>query len=92
MEFLVRIEVALPADMPDARRAELTAAEREVGRRLRREGTIKRIWRVPGGLRNVGVWEAADATALHAALASLPLFPWITAEVTALAVHPLEEE
>lgn len=92
MEFLVRIEVALPADMPEARRAELTAAERERGRELRRDGTIRRIWRVPGGMRNVGVWEAADATELHAALASLPLFPWIAADVTALAVHPLEEE
>lgn len=92
MEFLVQIEVALPADMPEARRAELMAAEREQGQQLRRAGTIRRIWRVPGGLRNVGVWEAADATELHAALSSLPLFPWIAAEVTALAVHPLERD
>ncbi len=92
MEFLVRIDVALPGDMPAARRDELLAAERERGLELRRARTIQRIWRVPGGLRNVGVWQARDATELHAALQSLPLFPWITAEVTALAVHPLEQE
>jgi muconolactone D-isomerase len=59
---------------------------------LRRQGTIKRIWRIPGGLRNVGIWEARDATELHAAIAGLPFFPWIEAEVIPLARHPLEEE
>jgi muconolactone D-isomerase len=90
MEFLVHIEAELPPDMPAERRAKLTAAERERGLELIRGGTIKRIWRIPGGLRNVGIWEATDATELHAAIADLPLYPWIRAEVTALAVHPLE--
>lgn len=90
MEFLVRIDVALPADMPPERRAELAAAEREAGLALRRRGAIQRIWRLPGGLRNVGVWEARDATDLHDLISGLPLFPWISAEVTALAAHPLE--
>jgi muconolactone D-isomerase len=92
VEFLVRIEVALPPDMSAERRAELAAAEHERGLELRRRGTIKRIWRIPGGLRNAGIWEAADATELHDAIASLPFYPWIRTEVTALAVHPLEAE
>jgi len=90
MEFLVRIAVRLPADMPDARKAELTAAERDYGAELRRRGAIQRIWRVPGATRNVGIWEARDATELHELLSGLPLFPWVEAEVTALAQHPLE--
>lgn len=90
MEFLVRIEVSLPPDMPEARRAELAAAERDHGLELRRRGAIQRIWRVPGGLRNVGIWEARDATELHELINGLPLFPWIRADVTALAQHPLE--
>lgn len=90
MEFLVRVEVALPGDMPEQRRAALLAAELERGRALRAQGAIKRIWRVPGALRNVGIWEAADATELHELISSLPLFPWISAEVTALARHPVE--
>jgi muconolactone D-isomerase len=92
MEFLVRIDVELPADMPAERRAELAAAEHERGLQLRRAGTIRRIWRLPGGLRNVGVWEARDATELHEAIAGLPLYAWLRVEVTALARHPLEAE
>jgi muconolactone D-isomerase len=89
-EFLVRIAVRLPADMPDERRAELAAAERVRGRELVESGAIQRIWRVPGGLRNVGVWRAEDATELHALIRSLPFARWCEVDVTALAAHPLE--
>jgi muconolactone D-isomerase len=89
-EFLVRIAVAVPADLDPAARGEMVAAERELGRRLVEEGTLVRIWRVPGTTNNVGVWRAADASALHAVVRSLPLAPWCTIDVTALAVHPLE--
>jgi len=91
MEFLVRIDVALPGEMPAEQRDALADAERAYGAELRRRGTIVRIWRLPGGLRNVGVWQAADATELHAAIAGLPMYPWIRSEVTALACHPLEQ-
>lgn len=92
MEFLVRIEVKLPPDMPEERRQALLAAEAARGRELIASGMLKRIWRIPGKLANVSLYEAPDATAVHAALTSLPLFPWITATVEALAVHPLEAE
>jgi muconolactone D-isomerase len=90
VEVLVRIEVALPADMSEGRRAELLAAEHAHGLDLRLSGTIHRIWRLPGGPRNVGIWVANDATELHEAISRLPLYPWIRVEVTALALHPLE--
>lgn len=91
MEFLVRIEVRLPPDMPDERRRTLLAAESERGRQLIDAGLLRRIWRVPGRLANVSLYEAPDATAVHAAISSLPLWPWISATVEPLAVHPLEE-
>lgn len=50
-----------------------------------------RIWRIPGKVANVGIWDAPDASALHEALSSLPLFPWMSIEVTALATHHLEQ-
>jgi muconolactone D-isomerase len=90
MEFLVEIQVNLPADMDPARRLELTDQERRRGAELQAAGVIRRIWRIPGRIANVAIWEAPDATALHAAITSLPLFPWIDATVTALATHPLE--
>ncbi len=90
MKFLVQIDVRLPGKLTDAERAELLEAELERGRELVDAGVIWAIWRIPGALRNVGVWEAADATELHEHLTSLPVFRWVTAEVTALADHPLQ--
>jgi muconolactone D-isomerase len=91
LEFLVAIDVRLPHHLSDEEVRALTAAERERGATLRAEGTIQRIWRVPGRMRNLGIWSAPDATALHAAIASLPLARWFEVDVTPLAVHPLEE-
>lgn len=90
MEFLVtlRQDWAALRDVP--RREDLIAAEREVGEALVRDGTIVRIWRLPGQRANVGVWRAADATALHAVLDTLPLRSWLEADVVALATHELE--
>jgi muconolactone D-isomerase len=91
VEFLVRIEVDLPPDLDGERLRSLMAAERARGRELVEAGHIVRIWRLPGGLRNVGVWRAGDATELHDLLMSLPTRPWFRTTVEALAVHPLEQ-
>jgi muconolactone D-isomerase len=91
LKFLVEIDVRLPGTLTQAERAELLAAELERGRELVERGVIAAIWRIPGALRNVGVWEAANATELHEHLTSLPLFPWLTTEVTPLAEHPLQQ-
>jgi muconolactone D-isomerase len=90
VRFLVEIDVRLPATLGETERAELLDAELERGRQLVEAGVIRAIWRIPGAIRNVGIWEAADATELHEHLTSLPLFPWLTAEVRPLAVHPLQ--
>jgi len=92
MKYLVRIQVNLSPSLPAAERRELLQAELERGRELIAAGAIAAIWRVPGGLRNVGIWEADDATELHDLIASLPLFNWLEAEVTPLAKHPLMRE
>ena len=90
MEFLVRIDIDLPADVTEARRSELLEAEAERGRELIASGALRRIWRVPGRWANVSLYEASDATELHALLTSLPLWPWMEVQVEALAMHPLE--
>lgn len=95
MRFLVEIEVDFPPELRDPesdRRKALLSKELERGVELRRAGSIEHIWRIPGGLRNVGVWSAADATELNELLSSLPLYTWITAKVTPLALHPIERE
>ena len=90
MEFLVRIDIDLPADVTEARRSELLEAEADRGRELIASGALRRIWRVPGRWANVSLYEASDATELHALLTSLPLWPWMDIQVEALATHPLE--
>ena len=90
MEFLVRSENRLPADFPAERRDELKAGERARAMELREAGVLKRLWRVPGRTATVGLYEAPDAAALHDALMSLPMAPWLDVHVEALAQHPQE--
>ena len=92
MEFLVEIEIALPPDLDPTSRTDLLDREAARGRELRNNGSIVRIWRVPGRFANVGIWQARDATELNDALFSLPLFPWMDIRVTALATHHLERD
>ena len=90
MEFMVSIEVRTPADLDPERLAQLQKAEAERARELVEQGSLRRIWRIPGRRANISLYEAPDATALHAALSSLPLFPYLDIEVQALATHPVE--
>ena len=90
MEFLVHIQISLPDEMGEERRTELAAAEAARAAELRAEGTIARIWRIPGRTANVGVWVADDASLLHTKLGSLPLSRWMDIKVQPLALHPAE--
>lgn len=88
MEFLVEISTEWPADGDPGRRDELVVAENRRAQELATAGILKKLWRIPGTWQNVGLWEAPDATALHAALSSLPFFPWLRIVVRPLADHP----
>ena len=92
MEFLVRFEVNAPESMAPQERERLRALERARAAELREQGVLKRLWRVPGRRAVIGLWDAADATALHEALASLPMFPWMDVTLEPLAMHPQEQK
>ncbi len=89
-EFLVVIEVTRPAGTPDSEWAALLEREAARGREYRSSGVIRRIWRVPGTRQNIGIWEAVDATELHARISGLPLFEHMSTKVRPLALHYLE--
>ena len=91
MEFLIEIAVNLPPDLDPQKAKTLRDAEAARGVELHDAGVIQRTWRIPGRRAAVAIWAAADATALHDALASLPLFPWLDIRVTPLARHYLED-
>ncbi len=87
MEFLVNIEISWPPDADPEAREDLFARELARGCELAEAGIMKRLWRVPGRWANWGLWETTDAGALHEALTSLPLWPWMDVTVHALARH-----
>jgi muconolactone D-isomerase len=92
MEFLVHQTNRMPADEASQRlREELRIVERERAQELRDAGILIKLWRVPGTRDAIGLYEAIDATALHDALSSLPLFPWLDISVQPLATHPQEK-
>jgi muconolactone D-isomerase len=88
-EFLCEIDVSALAELPAGERSAILAAERRRGLELLRTGAIAHIWRLPGRQANVSIWQAPDATELHALLSSLPVWPYARVTVTALATHPL---
>lgn len=88
MDFLVHIDVGLPPDFDRVGKEELIRAEGERAKELAAQEIIRRLWRIPGRWSNVGLWSAEDATSLHEAIASLPLYPWLSVTVTPLAHHP----
>jgi muconolactone D-isomerase len=87
VEFLVHIELRLPPELPAEQVKALYEAEAQRARELAEQGHQVRLWRVPGRRANWGLWRAADATELHQALTSLPLWPYMDIEVQALAAH-----
>jgi muconolactone D-isomerase len=92
VEFLVHIEVQWPANGDAVEFERLSRAERVRARELASVGHLRRLWRIPGRRANWGIWEAEDATALHTAISSLPLFPWLSVEVHPLAAHPSDPD
>ncbi|MEU3597750.1 muconolactone Delta-isomerase family protein [Streptomyces sp. NPDC006798] len=90
MEFLVNIRIDWPHDMDPERKEEVSAAERARAAELAAAGHLVRMWRVPGRTENWGLWQAADPTELHAIISGLPVWPWMTVTVHALARHPVD--
>lgn len=88
MEFLLKIKVTFPPDGDPEEKARRIAAEGVRARELAAQGIIKRVWRIPGQWANYGIWEAPDATTIHDAVTSLPMWPYLEVEVTPLAAHP----
>jgi len=84
--YAVRMDVDLPAGLPG--REDLLAREKAYSQELQRSGEWRHIWRVAGRYSNLSIFDVADNDALHELLWNLPLFPYMSIEVTPLAAHP----
>ncbi len=88
MLFAVRMDVDIPRDLDPAVRDERVAREKAYSQQLQRAGEWRHIWRVVGQYSNIRVFDVASNERLHEILWGLPLFPYMTIEVTPLATHP----
>jgi len=91
MQFLIDIDVNLPADMPQAEKDKLRQRENDRAFELIKQGRLRRIWRIVGQTANYGIWEADTLEELHATIGSLPMFPYFKVKVTPLIAHPVTE-
>jgi muconolactone D-isomerase len=88
MLYHVRMDVRVPHDIDPARFDALKAEEKARAEALQREGSWRQLWRIAGEYANISVFDVPDHDALHAILASVPLFPFMAITVTPLARHP----
>ena len=88
MLFAVKMDVDLPVGMDPGERADTLAREKAYSHKLQRAGKWPHIWRIAGQYSNLSIFDVADNDELHQLLWNLPLFPYMSIEVTPLAVHP----
>jgi muconolactone D-isomerase len=82
------MDVHLPHDMPQAQAEDIKAREKAYSQQLQCEGKWQQLHRVVGEYANFSVFDVDSHDELHTILSALPLFPFMTMQVTALAHHP----
>lgn len=88
MLLMARIKVELPGDMDPARVRELGEAEAERAIAAIDAGKMRKIWRIVGERANFSIWETETLEEFHELIASFPLHPWMSVDVTPMIEHP----
>ena len=88
MLFHVRMDVALPRDLDAEELGTLLATEKARALDLQRKGVWVHLWRVVGQYSNISVFDVSGTDELHDILWNLPLFRFMTVQVTPLTEHP----
>lgn len=88
MLFHVQITVRVPPEADMEKIRALSAEEVERAKALQRAGKWLHIWRIAGKWANISIFNVDSTDELHGILSSLPLFPYMDIEVTALCRHP----
>jgi muconolactone D-isomerase len=84
----VTMDVAIPTDMDPDEKARIITREKAYSQELQRSGEWAHIWRCVGQYSNLSIFEVQSNERLHEILWNLPLFPYMTIQVTPLATHP----
>jgi muconolactone D-isomerase len=86
--FHVVMNVSVPFDFDSEKLSELNEQEHERARDVQNQGKWPHLWRVAGKFANISVFDVDGPAELHEILSSLPLYPFMDIEVTALCHHP----
>lgn len=88
MLFAVKMDVSIPHDADPEQIADTIAKEKAYSHELQRGGEWRHIWRCAGQYSNISIFDVTDNERLHEILWGLPLFKYMSIEVTPLATHP----
>jgi muconolactone D-isomerase len=88
MLFQVNMQVHIPVGTDPEKVKQLEALEHERAKALQLQRKWLHLWRVVGKFANVSVFDVDSPAELHDILNSLPFYPFMEIEVTALCRHP----
>lgn len=88
MLYCVQMEVKIPDSLPAERADAIKAAEKARAIEIQQAGKWPHLWRVTGRYANISIFDVDSHDELHDLLSSLPLFPYMSIQVTPLARHP----
>ncbi|AAP86133.1 muconolactone Delta-isomerase (plasmid) [Cupriavidus necator H16] len=88
MLYCVQMDVKIPDSVPADRAEAIKAAEKARAIEIQQAGKWPHLWRVAGRYANISIFDVECHDELHELLSSLPLFPYMTIQVTPLARHP----
>lgn len=88
MLYHVKMDVSIPRDIPADTVEAIKIAEKKRATELQEAGKWPHLWRIVGQYSNISILNVAGNDELHELLSSLPLFPYMTIQVTPLAKHP----
>lgn len=88
MLFQVRMDVNIPHQLDAVFVDELKQGEKALAQQLQQSGQWRHLWRIAGQYANTSIFDVESVEALHNLLLSLPLYPYMTIEVTPLCRHP----
>src|SRR5271154_5607318 len=88
MLFHVHMNVRLPRDLDVESVKKIGEQEHARAKALQEQGKWLHLWRIAGKFANISVFDVDSPAELHDILNSLPLYPFMEVEVTALCHHP----
>jgi muconolactone D-isomerase len=91
MEFLVEFEIRVPEGTPPSEVRAREQAEATAAAALVDGGHLARVWKLhdtSAETKVLGLYRAASESELDRLLRALPLYEWMTVEITPLETHP----